>query len=161
MFKLLYVALTNISKKWTMPIREWKTALNQFCACLRRECRTFKRNAIYTKFFIYPRFLFPLLQAWPTPSTTAETLLVRRDGERVLFTHRHPPPGRCGPQPPPAADRLAAGEPAETEFSRPTVYTSRISTMSCCSASTPKCWSRSRRRASVGVSRKASIAGMR
>lgn len=31
MFKLLYLALTNISKKWTMPIREWKTALNQFC----------------------------------------------------------------------------------------------------------------------------------
>lgn len=31
MFKLLYLALANISKKWTMPIREWKTALNQFC----------------------------------------------------------------------------------------------------------------------------------
>lgn len=31
MFKLLYLALTNISKKWTMLIMEWKTALNQFC----------------------------------------------------------------------------------------------------------------------------------
>lgn len=30
MFKLLYLALTNISKKWTMPIKEWKSALNQF-----------------------------------------------------------------------------------------------------------------------------------
>lgn len=30
MFKLLYLALTNISKKWTMPIRDWKSALNQF-----------------------------------------------------------------------------------------------------------------------------------
>jgi putative transposase len=30
MFKLLYLALNNISKKWTMPIKEWKTALNQF-----------------------------------------------------------------------------------------------------------------------------------
>ena len=28
--KLLYLALTNISKKWTMPIRLWKQALNQF-----------------------------------------------------------------------------------------------------------------------------------
>jgi len=30
MFKLLYLALTNISKKWTMPIKDWKMALNQF-----------------------------------------------------------------------------------------------------------------------------------
>jgi len=28
--KLLYLALDNISKKWTMPIRNWKGALNQF-----------------------------------------------------------------------------------------------------------------------------------
>ena len=30
MFKLLYLALTKISKKWTMPIKDWKSALNQF-----------------------------------------------------------------------------------------------------------------------------------
>ena len=30
-------------------------------------------------------FLFPTLQSWPVPSQTAETLLVRRDGEQVLF----------------------------------------------------------------------------
>lgn len=30
-------------------------------------------------------FLFPLIQSWPTPSQTAETLLVRRDGDSVLF----------------------------------------------------------------------------
>jgi signal transduction histidine kinase len=29
--------------------------------------------------------LYPLIQSWPTPSRTAETLLVRRDGENVLF----------------------------------------------------------------------------
>ena len=29
-FKLLYLALRNISKKWTMPIRHWKKALNHF-----------------------------------------------------------------------------------------------------------------------------------
>jgi len=28
--KLLYLALNNISKKWTMPIRDWKQALNRF-----------------------------------------------------------------------------------------------------------------------------------
>jgi len=30
MFKLIYLALKNIAKKWTMPIRDWKSALNQF-----------------------------------------------------------------------------------------------------------------------------------
>ncbi len=30
MIKLLYLALQNIEKKWTMPIRNWKSALNQF-----------------------------------------------------------------------------------------------------------------------------------
>jgi len=27
---LLYLSLKNIIKKWTMPIRNWGTALNQF-----------------------------------------------------------------------------------------------------------------------------------
>jgi len=29
-FKLVYLALRNISKKWTMPIREWSSAMSQF-----------------------------------------------------------------------------------------------------------------------------------
>ena len=29
-FKILYLAIQNISKKWTMPIRNWKTAMNRF-----------------------------------------------------------------------------------------------------------------------------------
>jgi len=38
-------------------------------------------------------FLFPYIQRWPTPSATAETLLVRREGDRVLFLNdlRHRP----------------------------------------------------------------------
>jgi putative transposase len=28
--KLFYLALNNISKKWTMPIHDWKAALNRF-----------------------------------------------------------------------------------------------------------------------------------
>lgn len=31
------------------------------------------------------KFLFPLIQSWPTPSATSETLLVRRDKDHVLF----------------------------------------------------------------------------
>jgi PAS domain S-box-containing protein len=30
-------------------------------------------------------YLYPLVQSWPTPSKTAETLLVRKDGNSVLF----------------------------------------------------------------------------
>ncbi|MEI7994805.1 MAG: EAL domain-containing protein, partial [Methylococcaceae bacterium] len=30
-------------------------------------------------------YLYPLLQSWPTPTASAETLLVRRDGNDVLF----------------------------------------------------------------------------
>ncbi|WP_440867851.1 hypothetical protein [Symbiopectobacterium purcellii] len=28
--KLLYLALHNISAKWTLPIRDWKPAMSQF-----------------------------------------------------------------------------------------------------------------------------------
>ena len=39
------------------------------------------------------RFLYPFVQSWPTPSRTAETLLVRRDGDDTLFLNklRHRP----------------------------------------------------------------------
>jgi len=30
MFKLLYLALNNIAKRWTRPIRDWKAAMNRF-----------------------------------------------------------------------------------------------------------------------------------
>jgi putative transposase len=29
-FKILYLALKNISKRWTMPIDDWSGAMNQF-----------------------------------------------------------------------------------------------------------------------------------
>ncbi len=39
------------------------------------------------------QYLYPLIQSWPTPSRSAETLLVRQDGADVLFlnTLRHRP----------------------------------------------------------------------
>ena len=30
LLKLFYLALRNISQKWTLPIRDWKAALNRF-----------------------------------------------------------------------------------------------------------------------------------
>jgi putative transposase len=30
LIKLYYLALRNISKKWTMPIQNWKAVLNRF-----------------------------------------------------------------------------------------------------------------------------------
>ena len=41
MLKLLYLALQNISKKWTMPIRNWKPALNQFTIIFEDRMPTF------------------------------------------------------------------------------------------------------------------------
>ena len=42
------------------------------------------------------QFLYPFVQSWPTPSRSAETLLVLRDGSDVLFLnklrHRPDPP---------------------------------------------------------------------
>ena len=35
--KVLYLAIRNISKKWTMPIQNWKQALNQFMLLLGEE----------------------------------------------------------------------------------------------------------------------------
>jgi len=32
--KILYLAIKNISKRWAMPIRNWKQALNQFVILL-------------------------------------------------------------------------------------------------------------------------------
>jgi putative transposase len=29
-FKLLYLALRNAAKKWTMPVQNWREALNRF-----------------------------------------------------------------------------------------------------------------------------------
>ncbi|MDE2585713.1 MAG: PAS-domain containing protein, partial [Betaproteobacteria bacterium] len=34
------------------------------------------------------RYLFPLIQSWPGPSKTAETLLVRRDGNQLLYLNQ-------------------------------------------------------------------------
>ncbi|MEB3232079.1 MAG: transposase, partial [Leptolyngbyaceae bacterium] len=28
--KVIYLAIANLAKKWTMPIRDWKAALNRF-----------------------------------------------------------------------------------------------------------------------------------
>jgi len=36
-FKILYLALRNASKKWTMPIRDWGRALNQFAIIFGKE----------------------------------------------------------------------------------------------------------------------------
>ena len=36
-FKLVYLAMRNISKKWTMPTRDWKPALNRFAGSPKKE----------------------------------------------------------------------------------------------------------------------------
>lgn len=38
-YKIVYLALQNAQKKWTMPIRDWAMALNQFCIFFPHRCR--------------------------------------------------------------------------------------------------------------------------
>jgi putative transposase len=36
--KLFYLALRNISQKWTMPLQDWKPALNRFTIQFEDRC---------------------------------------------------------------------------------------------------------------------------
>lgn len=38
-YKIVYLALQNAQKKWTMPIRDWPVALNQFCIFFPGRCK--------------------------------------------------------------------------------------------------------------------------
>jgi len=49
MFKLICLALKNISKKRTMPIRDWKSALNQFSIMFQDMLQTFRKSVQYQK----------------------------------------------------------------------------------------------------------------
>jgi hypothetical protein len=38
-FKLLYLALRNIAKKWTMSVHDWKAALKRLPSSTKTDCR--------------------------------------------------------------------------------------------------------------------------
>ena len=45
-FKILYLALNNASKKWTMPIKDWKAALNLFAIKFEGRVRDYPRFCV-------------------------------------------------------------------------------------------------------------------
>jgi transposase-like protein len=53
--KLIFMGLKNISGKWTMPIRDWGAAFNQF-AVMHGEERGSPMRPVYTKYFTWPLF---------------------------------------------------------------------------------------------------------
>lgn len=57
-------------------------------------------------------FLFPLMQSWPSASASAETLLVRRDGESLVYIgpQRHRPDAKLGDRLPIAQKTLPAAQ---------------------------------------------------
>ena len=64
---------------------------------LRYPTRSTRPAAGFLRLQIDPdRYFFPLIRSWPTPSRTGETLLVRREGDQVVFLnrlrHRDDPP---------------------------------------------------------------------
>jgi len=62
-------------------------------------------------------FLYPLLQSWPTPSPTAETMLLRRDGDEVVYLNeaRHQPGSAMRLRLPVSRDDLPAARGARGE----------------------------------------------
>jgi len=49
LLKLFYLALNNISKKWTMPLRDWKAALTRFTIQFKAGCPRTDPRPVYTK----------------------------------------------------------------------------------------------------------------
>lgn len=51
-------------------------------------------------FQIDPGFLlYPFISSWPTPSKSSETIILRREGDEVVFLNNLKVLGRCGPEP--------------------------------------------------------------
>ena len=46
-FKLMYLALNNISKRWTRPIKNWKAATSHFCYSVSRTLQTLNRKRLH------------------------------------------------------------------------------------------------------------------
>jgi putative transposase len=50
LFKLFYLVLNNIAKKWTMPVKNWKPVLNRFTIQFGEMMRRIDTRPVYTKF---------------------------------------------------------------------------------------------------------------
>jgi PAS domain S-box-containing protein len=68
------------------------------------------RLGVYVLQIVPATFLFPLIQTWPTPSETAETLLVEKRGGRVVYLNdlRHRDDAALKLAAPPSADERPA-----------------------------------------------------
>ncbi len=65
--KLFYLAIRNVSKKWTMPIQVWKPALDRFIMQFECECSSINRKPVYTKFWTPSACNPPLVHRPATP----------------------------------------------------------------------------------------------
>jgi PAS domain S-box-containing protein len=65
-------------------------------------------------------FLYPLIQTWPTPSRTAETILIRRDGDSILFLNelRHKTDTALNLRFPVATSTLPAAQAVSGKYGR-------------------------------------------
>ena len=43
--KLLYLALRNITQRWTMPVKDWRAALNRFAIIFEDRMPAFQRRS--------------------------------------------------------------------------------------------------------------------
>lgn len=89
------------------------------------------------------RFLYPLIQSWPTPSHTAETLLICREGDDVVFLNelRHRRNVPLGFRKPVTDDRLPAAMAARSwEGVMEGVDYRGVDVLACCKAIPDSPW---------------------
>ncbi len=87
------VAAISIASKQRKPVlldlhRDFETSSPHMTTVAPLLTGTGKNSKLIGAFILISaadQFLFPLIQTWPVPSRTAETLLVQRDGNDVLF----------------------------------------------------------------------------
>jgi hypothetical protein len=49
--KVVYLAIENAAKKWSMPLRDWKPAINQFMIMYQDGCLILVRGSLHRFFF--------------------------------------------------------------------------------------------------------------
>ena len=70
--KVVYLAIMDASKKWTMPIRNWRGALNRFIIEFEDRLAEYVQPVIYTEIFTVPFYLIgqpSLLNQFPMTSS--------------------------------------------------------------------------------------------
>ena len=76
LIKLFYLALRNISQKWSMPIRDWKAALTPFTIELETASPSTEVRTVYTKIRTRPDKHIDTKRALEAVSASQQEILI-------------------------------------------------------------------------------------